>query len=43
MISNFVCSIWSPVVAFILAGIYIVCLIKDFKKGGIVDENMGND
>lgn len=31
--ANFVCNPWSPIVAFILAGIYIGCLVRDYKKG----------
>ena len=31
--SNFVCSIWSPVVGFILAAAYIICLVRDYLKG----------
>lgn len=34
----FVCSIWSPVVGFVLAAAYIICLIKDYKEGDCVDE-----
>lgn len=31
--NSFVCSIWSPAIAFVLAGIYIVCLVRDYKEG----------
>ena len=31
--ANFVCSVWSPIIAFILAGAYLVCLVRDYRKG----------
>lgn len=33
--ANFVYSIWSPAIAFVLAGIYIVCLVRDYLKGNL--------
>lgn len=29
---SFVCSAWSPVIAFLLAGAYLICLVIDLKN-----------
>ena len=36
---NFVCSSMSPIIAFVLAGLYITALAIDLKRGEEEDED----